>query len=111
MKHFGEDPPFRACSEQWSREQGRRRERRRNEPSTRENVTRRFRISMQEFIFQAQGVDEFEQRLGGEKALRAKLESKSVFFLRGNDAAGASSSFQDARRDSSLLEAIGARET
>ena len=65
---------------------------------------------MQKLIFQAQRVDERDERLGGEKTLRAELEEESVRLLRCNDAAGAAPRLQQRDRNSGLLQVIGARE-
>ena len=65
---------------------------------------------MQEFILQAKRINQFEQRLAGEKTLRAELEAKSFFFMRRDDAAGAGASVQYAHGDPGLLEMIGARQ-
>ena len=65
---------------------------------------------MQEFILQAKRVNKFQQWFSREKALRAELEAKSVFFLRRDYAAGADTGVQHTHRNSRLLQTIGARQ-
>jgi hypothetical protein len=63
---------------------------------------------LQELLIQAEGFNQFEKRLVGKKTLRAEFELKAVFFFCGDEAAGACAGLEDARRDSRLLEVIGA---
>jgi len=73
-----------------------------------ENVSRGARVRVQQFHFSGtQRVNEVEQWFGGEKALRAELEAKSIFFLRRDNAAGRTPA-SNTRTGSRLLKMISA---
>src|SRR5215472_7781995 len=84
-----EEPPFRSWPKQWSREERGRRERRRDETAAHENVARGARVGVQELILQPQRFDQFKERPGREKTLRAKFEVEAIFLDRFDHAAGA----------------------